>query len=192
MRSLTTKQTGNGIIERFWHSCSEHVETAMDRQFPIFTASFGEETVVNSSPFLITHPETIGRLAGSCRRKMILSRLLHALVEAPKRGIEVECLLLAGSFIDIAADPADIDVLMLYRLEEKVEPQTLPSWIVKFAPSVDIKVCPVDVSAALLVKRSTFFTSLFAHNRSSGALDRGCLIMDRPLQTMIGAAHAYN
>lgn len=162
----------------FVQACRRGAKDAAKLGYPVFGRGLGEETPLNSSPYLLDLAAFRAQLGWSPQRALILDRLEERLRMAADVGVRVELVLAAGSFLTKKRDPRDLDCLVFYSLEGAGTPEAVVCWHRSLAGEpLDLKLCPLDVGPLVLLKRGIFFANLFSYDREEDALVRGSLLV---------------
>ena len=148
---------------------------------PVFTEEFGKETMGNSSPYLMSLEAFCRRYAGNPLRQRLINLLRADLRDAARSGVIVNSLLVGGSFLNLSNPaPNDIDTLAIYSLRSDAHTDAAMRWLIgrDRQSASHLQLCPADAGLTILVKRVLFFQSLFAYEKSTGALTRGTILID--------------
>lgn len=164
----------------FLAACEPPRAIAKDRQFPAFTVGPGNETTLNSAPYLYALSDFHAAFAGDPARAEILGDLGQGLAYLEKAGVEWRAMLVGGSFVRDRKTPSDLDGLLIYQVRGDAEAAARA--LGDFARhtrllKVDLKLCPADCDPAIFMKRLLFFSYLFAFDKSSEQLVHGSVLV---------------
>ena len=147
---------------------------------PMFGKQFGQETVFNSSPYVLSYTDFRAVYGNDQHRLALIDALEGKLKFAGTLGLIIDLVLIGGSFLRLEETPRDIDGLGFYHIQDCVNVETV---IEKFENndhhlSCDLKICPVDCGAAVIVKRAIFFSNIFSYDKKDEILKFGTLLVD--------------
>ncbi|MBV8686999.1 MAG: hypothetical protein JOZ90_15540 [Alphaproteobacteria bacterium] len=165
-------------LARFLSDGGRAAEPAIKSGLPVFAAPLGEETTLNSSPYIMSLQRVARAFGRTSRRRGLLDALRGALARAAALGVDSRMILLGGSFVHSEAEPSDIDGLLFYALPEQRSEAGLHRWRRELAGQpLDLQFCPVDVDPLVLVKRAIFFSNHFSYDRQAQGLIRGTVLV---------------
>ena len=129
---------------------------------PMFGKQFGQETVLNSSPYVLSYTDFCGVYGNDQHRLALIDELESKLKFAGGLGLIIDLVLIGGSFLRLEETPRDIDGLGFYYIQDC---ENVEQVIVKFEnnddrTNCDLKICPVDCGTAVIVKRAIFFSNI--------------------------------
>ncbi|QMW22116.1 DUF6932 family protein [Sandaracinobacteroides saxicola] len=172
-------------LERFRLACGDINATAASLGFPPFCTGLRTETPLNSAPYVVDLPGFAALLGTDERRRAMIATLEAQLAALATQGVEWRLALIGGSFLRDAAIPADIDALIFYAIDPDRLSQAKAALTrlaaARSAACLDLSFCPVDVDPMILVKRSIFFSNLFAYDRDARSLVKGTVLLVPPL-----------
>lgn len=147
---------------------------------PVFGAQFGQETVLNSSPYVLSYDKFCQIYRQDDNRLMLLDILENKLKYASSLGLIIDIILVGGSFIRIDETPKDIDILGFYYIETNKDPEkTLRQFeLDQDILHCDLKICPIDCGIAVILKRALFFSNIFSYDKKDKTLKFGTLLVD--------------
>lgn len=168
-------------LHGFLSSCQEGNARAARANYPLLAAPFRSETPLNSAPYVMSIDGFRRTFAYNRHRRLIVEDWEAALAKLGELGIVWQVILIGGSFIRAGDSPSDLDGLVVYTADP-MRPEGVDAGLAAYARTtrqsrVDFKFCPADVHPALLIKRLSFFTSLFGYDRSSGAIVHGTIMV---------------
>lgn len=168
-------------LAAFVDACRQNNGAAAALDYQPFAAPFRSETPLNSAPYMFTLAEFRATFGHNAYRARIIDDAEIALAELTASGIAWQIVLVGGSFIRAGATPSDLDGLVVYTVDPHgaaTNGMGLAACL-KAAGSlrVDFKFCPADVHPAILIKRTSFFTSLFGYDRDTAALIHGTIMI---------------
>lgn len=156
-------------------------DTAVRAGLPRFLGHVNTSNPSNASPYLIDSNGLWQAFGTSPTRRQRLDALHQALSDLT--GIvEVACCLIGGSFVDLAQpDPRDVDLVVFYRALEQSDHElgrALSRLTRKFGlRGIDARFVPCDAEPWLLVKLTSFFTSLYHSGRDRPDHQRGLVLL---------------
>ncbi len=147
---------------------------------PIFGKQFGQETVLNSSPYVLSYTDFCGVYGNDQHRLALIDALERKLKFAGRLGLIIDLVLIGGSFLRLEETPRDIDGLGFYHIHDYANVEQV---IDKFENdddyiNCDLKICPIDCGTAVVVKRAIFFSNVFSYDKKDGILKFGTLLVD--------------
>ena len=147
---------------------------------PMFGKQFGQETVLNSSPYVLSYTDFRGVYGNDQQRLALIDALQSKLKFAGGLGLIIDLVLIGGSFLRLEETPRDIDGLGFYHIQDRVNVEEV---IEKFENNdrhlnCDLKICPVDCGTAVIIKRAIFFSNIFSYDKKDGILKFGTLLVD--------------
>lgn len=149
---------------------------------PKFMASVAASNPTNSSPWLANRACFTTVFGNSDIRLARLAALEQAFKDL-SNVIDVQCCLVGGSFLDISNPaPNDLDILVFYRSLPECSfntGRTLQRLSRRFLlERIDMRFAPCDAEPWLLVKLTSFFTTLYQSQRPSAeAHSRGLVLL---------------
>jgi len=162
-------------VEQPFRVGATDLQTLVTAGLPWCVQSVATSTPVNTSPWVTDIAALLQVLGTSSHRQARLLALRQSLGDLAG-VVDVQCCLLGGSFID-AANPApnDLDVVVFYRAPPvmRFDPgRTLQRLARKFRlKQIDMRFVPCDSEPWLMVKLTSFFTTLYQLRRP-GEQDR--------------------
>lgn len=147
---------------------------------PVFGAQFGQETVLNSSPYVLSYHDLFQIYAEDKLRLALINSLEIKLKFASELGLIIDLVLIGGSFLRSNECPRDIDGLGFYHIKDYTNTDQA---IRKFESgnkniNCDLKICPVDCGTAIIIKRAIFFANIFSYDKADKHLKFGTLLID--------------
>lgn len=156
-------------------------DTAVRAGLPRFLEQVNTSNPSNASPYLIDCEGFWQAFGSSPTRQQRLDALHQALSDLTDI-VEVACCLVGGSFVDLEqADPRDVDLVVFYRALEQSDHElgrALSRLTRKFGlRGIDARFVPCDAEPWLLVKLTSFFTSLYHADRDLPVHQRGLVLL---------------
>jgi hypothetical protein len=154
-------------------------EEAERRDFPPFILPDGKSTPLNATPYVTT----LGALRAGralAKRRTLIDALIMALAELAARGVEPVAARRGGSAIGPKAHPADLDCVIFYRARDAVPDL---GWLPGFqrdakSRALDMRLVPIDSDPLMVIKYTSFFSTLYAKSSESLTLVRGLVLVD--------------
>lgn len=143
-------------------------QIASDNGLPLFQPTVQGSNPINSSPYVIEFADFSEEFGRSAQRALLISRLDALIAELRRDGIETTACLIGGSMIDRDREPRDLDCAVFYRAAETVSSVGLRlSEIGKqqLAEGIDARFVPVDSDPLIIIKMTSYFTSLYGASR---------------------------
>lgn len=156
------------------------LEQASARGFPPWLGPIAAATPLNATPYVaaLTSLRSGNVLA---HRSRLVVALVAALDELRSRSVMPVAALIGGSVLDAAPEPGDLDCVIFYAM--KAGDEAPVGWL-KEAQSawrsrgLDARLIPADTDPLMLIKATSFFTSLYARTKTSDRLTRGLVLID--------------
>lgn len=168
-------------LQLFARACEASNDRAAVNGHPPFTTRLGQETPLNSAPYVYTPTTFRTRFAVSDHRLHIIDTLIGVLAAFVREGVDWPFLLIGGSFLRFDREPTDLDALMVYTTDVargEAPAHELQRFVqAPRSPLIDLRLCPADCSPMILVKRTIFFSNLFSFDRMNGMLVHGTVML---------------
>lgn len=153
---------------------------AEELDFPTFVTPERQSTPLNATPYVgHLHDVRNGRIL--TKRRELLAQLIAAVDELREAGIRPIAALLGGSAIGPKPDPSDLDCVLFYEIPS--EPAVAVDlaqfqWRYK-ARRLDLRLIPADGDPLLLIKATSFFTTLYlTEGADQYEIVRGLVLLD--------------
>ena len=156
--------------------------------FPRFLGPIETSTPLNAAPYMVP----LWRLREGdfmSSRRPFIEKLIAVLDELAIEEIAPQAILIGGSILSEAVNPADLDGVIFYRSEraESLAPmglrQKLEEWKSR---GLDVRLIPADGSPVLLIKIAAYFMSLYTSQRRGRPAPRGPILIDCTDDKLIG------
>ena len=115
----------------------------------------------SSSPHVVDWPWVHEHLCWSERRSDLVSKLRRFMGALGTCYINIETVLLGGSFVSKKDDPKDIDALIVYRAVDGFDAPLLRSLASTAPNGGDCRLVPSDTGTIALLKATIFYSILF-------------------------------
>lgn len=136
-------------------------------------------TLARSSPHLATFGEFAERFGTSAERLELIHRLETVLDDLNATGIATPCMLVGGGFIRSAAQPRDLDALVVYRLAEHGDIEGASGLLKRGTIGLDLRYVPCDVGPIPLVRMTCFFHTLYQSRDRHGDQASVLVVLER-------------
>jgi hypothetical protein len=136
---------------------------------------FDESTKVPeySSPHVVNWEWVLTNLSWNDHRRKVLDQFEDLLKSVEGCGVNVDLVMIGGSFLSSTEMPSDIDVLFVYRISDSFCDGQFNKVVTSKCPLVDFRVVPADAGALVLIKTAIFNHTLF-QGRDGG---RGSILL---------------
>lgn len=147
---------------------------------PLFGGKFGQETVLNSSPYVLSYADFCRAYGNDQHRLALVESLGRKLKFAAGLGLIIDLVLIGGSFLRLNEIPRDIDGLGFYYIQGDLDVEKILHQFESNNRNIncDLKICPVDCGTAIIVKRAIFFSNIFSYDKTDEILKFGTLLVD--------------
>ena len=147
---------------------------------PLFGAQFGQETVLNSSPYVLSYADFCRAYGNDQHRMALIESLDRKLKLAAGLGLIIDLILIGGSFLRLEEVPRDIDGLGFYHIQSDLNVDEIIYCFEHSNQNIncDLKICPVDCGIAIIIKRAIFFSNIFSYDKKDEILKFGTLLVD--------------
>jgi hypothetical protein len=177
----TVDATPSAVIAAPDLTADGNLPAIAERGLPRFVLPVADSTPFNASPWLADHSMFFSVFGSNASRQSLLHALQNAFQDL-SQIVELQCCLVGGSFVDLFNPaPNDIDIVAFYRVPDGApfEPgRALHRLSRKFLLArIDMRFVPCDAEPRLLVKLTSFFTSLYYADRSGTGTSRGLVLL---------------
>jgi len=153
---------------------------AEELDFPTFVTPERQSTPLNATPY-IGHLDDVRHGRILIKREELLATLIAAVDELREAGISPIAALLGGSAIGPKPLPSDLDCVLFYEMP--VEPAVaidLALFQLRYkARRLDLRLIPADGDPLLLIKATSFFTTLYlTEGEDQCEIVRGLVLLD--------------
>lgn len=153
------------------HIFGADLQEIVDAGLPRFLLPVQESNPTNATPWIADEPSFSLAFGRTHARRELLSSLRRSFLMLEKI-IEIRCCLIGGSFVNASnPSPRDIDIVLFYSVSPDFEldpGRALQRVTHRFSRErIDMRFVPCDGEPWLLVKLTSFFTTLYQTQRSS-------------------------
>ena len=158
----------NAAEQSFAQAVLPWFQMAIESDLRLFQPDVQGSNPLNSSPYLVDFARFRDAFGRSTRRALLVERLQTMLTELEVSGIEIIALLIGGSMVERSREPRDIDCAAFYRCSGPagdVGVRLAGTARQYLAVGVDVRFVPVDSDPLILIKMTSYFTSLYSATR---------------------------
>lgn len=158
------------------------LQEIVDAGLPRFLLPVQASNPTNATPWIADEASFFLAFGNTHARRELLSSL-HRSFRMLEKIIEIRCCLIGGSFVNVSNPaPRDIDIVLFYSLapEFELDPgRALQRVTHRFSrEKIDMRFVPCDGEPWLLVKLTSFFTTLYQTQRpNTGKEERGLVLL---------------
>lgn len=143
-------------------------QMAAESNLPLFQPDVQGSNPLNSSPYLVDFASFRDAFGQSPRRTKLVDQLQSMVAELRTGGIEIIACMIGGSMVDRGREPRDIDCIAFYRClgnPAEAGARLAQTARQRHPLGVDVRFVPVDSDPLILIKMTSYFTSLYSASR---------------------------